>query len=88
MPYKVRLMELPATHPVGVLPIPEEKPGFAIDADNHDLAAKAVRRRLVDWGHKVRSISALADGTADFIAVVYPAAKAETAKALPAKEKV
>lgn len=78
MAYKVRLFELPHNYdslPVafGQKPVaPVEVAGFAIDAANHDLAHVAVRERLNAYAYtKVRSISALADGSAHFAAVVY-----------------
>lgn len=70
MQFKVRLFEVPLRRHSGTSPEPAvEAPGFAVDADTHDLAAATVRRRLIeDFGYEtVRSINHTPDGLVAYV---------------------
>jgi len=52
---------------------PEEGPGFTVEAEGDDAIRAAIRARLVEWGYKVRTVSALAGtkpGEATYAATV------------------
>ena len=65
--FKVRVFEVADRTDGGAPARPEEKPGFTVQADDVDKARTLAQQRLVERGHKLRSVSCSPDGVVAYV---------------------